>query len=79
MTYNTTNLIKRYHTIEHEDFLGRRQRGERSQQEPLLELFKQGKLPADNGKAKAITEKLLKVMILDSIFSGGKCGFPRPD
>lgn len=68
-TYNTTNLIKhlkRHHLKEHGDYLARGLKDERSRQESLLESFqKQGKLPADNVKAKGITEKLLNFIVLD--------------
>ena len=46
----------------HEEFLARGQKDERSRLESLLELFqKQGKLPADNMKAKGITKKLFNL------------------
>lgn len=68
-SYNTTNLIKhlkKHHAKEHEDFLARSQGEGRSRQESLLDSFqKQGKLPADNVKAKAITQKLLNFIVLD--------------
>ncbi len=68
-TCNTTNLIKhlkKHHIKEHEDFLARGQKDERSRQESLLESFqKQSKLPPDNVKAKEITEKLLNFIVLD--------------
>ena len=67
--YNTTYAIKRLkksHVKEHEEFLARGQKHERSRQESLLESFqKQGQLPADNVKAKGITKKLLNFIVLD--------------
>ena len=69
VTYITTNTIqhlKKHHVKEHKKFLAIGQRDDRSHQESLLESFqKQGKLPANNVKAKGITEKLLNFIILD--------------
>lgn len=68
-TFNTTNVIKhlkKHHSREHADFLTRGEKEEKSRQESLLESFKkQSKLPADNVKAKGITEKLLNFIVLD--------------
>jgi len=51
---------------EHQEFLARGQKEEKSHQASLQEsLQKQAKLPAGNVKAKAITEKLLNFIILD--------------
>ena len=47
--------FKKYYIKEHKKFLARGQKDERNRQKSLLESFqKQGKLPADNVKAKDV-------------------------
>ena len=61
--YNTNAIkyLKKHQVKEHKEFLAGVQKDERRRQESLLESFqKQGKLPADNIKAK----KLLNFIVL---------------
>ena len=66
------DILKKHHMKEYKEFLARGQKDERSRQESRLESFqKQGKLPADNVKAKGITKKLLNTSYHGIVYHPG--------